>query len=146
MKISAIGKTENIYAGYTQDIPNLEAGDTVTVSAYVYRKSDHGIDEGCEMRLYQIHNDSSANNWSGFSPGLSETSWPFNKWIKVEKTYILDSNFKQGVLSFNITKNGTYWLAAPKVEYGNKSTLFIPDGISAQTEQAPSFANEFYEI
>lgn len=146
IKISTTGNTSNSYRGYFQTIPNLKAGDVVTVSAYIYRNSNHGIDGTCEMRLFQSHNDSSAYNWSGFFPGITETAWPYNKWKKVEKTYTLDSNLKDGILNFNVTKNGTYWLAAPKVEYGNKSTPFIPDGIPAQTEQAPSFANEFYEI
>lgn len=33
-----------------------------------------------------------------------------------------------------------------KLEEGNKSTLWVPNGVPSQTVQTPSFANEFYEI
>lgn len=153
LKISTSGNTSNTYRGYSQTITGLKAKDHVTVTVWVYRKDDHGIDSGCEMRLYQTHNDGSANNWTGFTP----STWPNNTWIKLQKTYILDNNFASGNLSFDVIKNGTYWISAPKVELGDISTPWVPHveditytrlGFASTNPNIhdPIKAEDFYEI
>lgn len=148
VKISQSGNESNVYRGYSQTLTQLQPGDTVTASVWIYREAGSTFDGGFEIRLYQYHNDGTTN-WSGFSPSLS--NWPVDTWIQVKKTYILDPNLNSPVFSLNIVKNGTYWFAAPKVEYGSIATPWSPApsdnmGPTLSTIINPIELNTFYEI
>lgn len=153
VKISQSGNTSNVYRGYTQTVEGVKSGDVVTASVWLYREVGSAFDSSFEMRIYQNHNDGSATNWTGFVPSLS--SWTPGEWFKVEKTYTLDLNLSAAIFSMNVVKNGTYWFAAPKVEFGNKSTPWMPnetDSIYKQlnlenlTYTTPAMANNFIEL
>lgn len=149
IKINQIGNTSNVYRGYSQSLPGLLPNETITASVWIYREKDSTFDGSYEMRVYQSHNDGSATNWAGFAPSLA--NWPTDKWIKVQRTYILDSNLSSAVFNLNVVKNGTYWIAAPKVEYGNIATPWCPapsDYFFPQLEVLtnPIETNNIYEI
>lgn len=124
-KISRTGATSNTYAGWTsQDLfSRLTPGTKVTASVWVYRENTHGIDSGCEWRMYQRYNNGASTDWTGF---YSASNWSIGKWERFTHTYTVRSDVSSAYLNFNVVKNGTYWLAEPKVEIGEKATSWSP--------------------
>ena len=124
-KISRTGATSNTYTGWSsQDLfSRLTPGTKVTVSVWVYRENTHGIDSGCEWRMYQRYNNGASTDWTGF---YSASDWPIGEWKRFTRTYTIRSDVSGAFLNFNIVKNGTYWLAEPKVEIGEKATSWSP--------------------
>lgn len=135
LKLSQSGNTSTVYRGFSQTLYGLKAGDVVTLSAWIYTENKAGFDSGSEFRIYQTHNDGSANNWAGISWLSSQVD---GKWCFHKKTYTLDSTLSTAVLNFNVVKNGTYWVTGLKVEYGDIATPY------SQTLQAPGSTNVGY--
>ena len=124
-KISRTGATSNTYTGWSSQnlLSRLTPGTKVTASVWVYRESTHEIDSGCEWRMYQRYNNGASTDWTGF---YFASDWPIGEWKRFTHTYTVRSDISGAFLNFNVVKNGTYWLAEPKVEIGEKATNWSP--------------------
>ena len=131
-KISRTGATSNTYTGWSSQnlFPRLTPGAKVTVSVWMYRESTHGIDAGCEWRMYQRYNNDTSTDWTGF---FSSANWPVGEWKKFTHTYTVRSDVSSAYLSFDVVKNGTYWFAEPKVEIGEIATSWAPSSTDTLT-------------
>ena len=123
LRITRSGATSYTYIGWERTVTNVKAGDTIYASAWVYIEDPSSIDSGCEWRVYQTHNDGTANNWSGW---YSSSLFKKDTWVRVGRSYTLDTNLSSAIFSMNVVKNGTYWIAEPKVEFGTKPTTWCP--------------------
>ena len=123
LRITRSGATSYTYTGWERTVTNVKAGDTIYASAWVYIEDPSSIDYGCEWRVYQTHNDGTANNWSGW---YSSSLFKKDTWVRVGRSYTLDTNLSSAIFSMNVVKNGTYWIAEPKVEFGTKPTTWCP--------------------
>lgn len=129
-KINRTGATANTYTGWTsQNLFSRLTPDTkVTVSVWMYRETTHGIDAGCEWRMYQRYNNDASTDWTGF---FSSANWPIGEWKKFTYTYTVRSDISSAYLNFNVVKNGTYWFAEPKIEVGEIATSWTPSSTDA---------------
>ena len=123
LKITRSGATSLTYTGWSRTVTNVKAGDTIYASAWVYIEDPSSIDSGCEWRVYQTHNDGTANNWSGW---YSSSLFKKDTWVRVGRSYTLDTNFSSAVFNMNVVRNGTYWIAEPKVGFGTKPATWCP--------------------
>lgn len=120
-KLTQSGNESNVYKGIDYTIPELKAGDLVTLSCWIYTENKASLDNGAELRIYQIHTDSTTN-WSGINWRSSHVD---GEWQFYSKTYTLDSNLSQAHFNCNVVRNGTYWITGIKVEYGDTATDYL---------------------
>ena len=120
-KISQSGNTSKVYRGLSYAIPNLKAGDVISMGCWIYTEDKSSLDSGSELRVYQEHNDGSAINWNGINWLATHTD---GKWCYYSRQYTLDSNLSSAIFNVNVVKNGTFWITGIKVEYGSTTTPF----------------------
>lgn len=122
-KISASGKTSNIYTGLSENISSrTSAGDTVTLSFWIYCENKDGVDQGTELRIYRTYSDGTSTSWG---PTVNwKSTYVNNTWMHYSLTYTFEANCTGRIFNMNLIRNGTIWLAGMKVEFGNVATPF----------------------
>lgn len=120
-KLSQSGNTSKVYRGLSYAIPNLKAGDVISMCCWIYTEDKSSLDSGSELRVYQQHSDGSATNWNGIGWLANHTD---GKWCYYSRQYTLDSNLSSAIFNVNVVKNGTFWITGIKVEYGSTITPF----------------------
>lgn len=122
LKINQTGNTSNVYRGWSQDITSrVSAGETVTLSFYMYTADKSTIDNGVELRIYQVLT-TGTTDWTGI--GWSSSVHVDGKWIKYTKTYTLSTNLKTAIANLQVVKNGVFWVSGIKVEKGSVATPY----------------------
>lgn len=111
-------------AGQFVHLPDIGAGTTYTISAWVYVYDDIALDSSNNTIFVRLYDANNAMTDLGVQ---ISTSTPKKQWVYLSKTYTLSRDFAT-IQQFYImlAKNGHFKVSCIKVEKGNKATDWTP--------------------
>jgi phage-related protein len=124
MKVSVSGLTSNSWRALQSNMVPCVEGEQFTGSWFVYIPTSHGLDAGASMELEWFN--SSGTRISTSSASFSTASVNLDKWVRHKVTATAPTGSVNVRLRAHPTKNGTFWVALPKLEKGNKDTDWSP--------------------
>ncbi|SFC03089.1 Prophage endopeptidase tail [Bacillus sp. 491mf] len=121
MKLTVFGQTSPVYNSFTSNRIPIQAGEEVVVSAYFMTKN---IDEHYNKKLRMV-----AVFWKSdgtqFSAGTHDFTISNDTWTRQEFTKVAPPEAASVGLRAYVLQNGTFWLAHPMLQKGNKASAYV---------------------
>ena len=120
-KLSCFGQTSPVYSSFTSNRIPIQAGEEVVVSAYFMTKN---IAEHLNSKLRMV-----AVFWKSdgtqFSAGTNDFTISNDTWTRQEFTKVAPPEAAFVGLRAYVLQNGTFWLAHPMLQKGNKASTYV---------------------